>query len=705
MGLKGWVINSTQGVFVEAEGPEPALREFLERLRREKPRPAFITSLEFKFLDPVGYRKFEIKKSDGRGEPTVLVLPDIATCEECLAEVFDPSNRRYLYPFTNCTNCGPRFSIIKALPYDRPNTTMARFQMCEECLAEYENPEDRRYHAQPNACPKCGPRVWLLGRDVEDPIAEAARLILSGEIVAVKGLGGFHLFCDAENPEAVRRLRALKRRYEKPFAVMFPSLEALREHAELTPEEEATLTGPEAPIVLVRRRPQSTLAPEVSPQNPYVGAFLPYTPLHHILMRLLKKPAVATSGNLTDEPMVYENSEAVKSLAKITPHILLHDRPIARRVDDSVLFVFKGTRVFVRRSRGFAPLPVRVPWRLRRVLAVGGFHKNTVAIAIGQNVFLSQHIGDLDNPKALKAFRQTVEDFKALWRFEPELVASDMHPGYPSTQFAEAEGLPVVKVQHHHAHLAALLGELGREEGFGAAWDGTGWGPDGTVWGGEFLWASLRGFRRLARLRPFPLPGGERAIKEVWRLGLSALAEAFGEEALELPFFSDEPKETLLKLARNPRFSPLSSSAGRLFDAVSALLGLRRRVSYEGQAAMLLEFAAEPAPGSYPFELHRGELLEVDWRPTLKAVVRDALRGKPPGEISYKFHRTMARVISEVARELGFNEVLVSGGVFQNRLLLELLTEEPIKVRWHQLVPPNDGGISLGQALVGSFSL
>ncbi len=700
LGLRGWVLNSTQGVFIEAEGPEPALGEFLERLRKEKPRPAFITSLEYKYLDPVGYKSFEIRKSEEAGEPTVLVLPDIATCEECLREVFDPRDRRYLYPFTNCTNCGPRFSIIKALPYDRPNTTMAEFQMCEECLAEYENPEDRRYHAQPNACPRCGPKVWLLGREVADPIAEAARLILAGEIVAVKGLGGFHLFCDAENSEAVARLRELKRRWEKPFAVMFPNIDSVREHAYLSPEEEAALLGPEAPIVLVRRRPESTLAPEVSPENPYVGAFLPYTPLHHILMRRLGKPAVATSGNVTDEPMVYENSEAERTLGRITRHILLNDRPIARRVDDSVLFVFKGTRVFIRRSRGFAPLPIRVPWRLKKVLAVGGFHKNTIAIAIGQDVFVSQHIGDLDNPKALRAFRETVEDFQRLWRFKPELVAADMHPGYPSTRFAEELGLPVVKVQHHHAHLAALLAELGREEGFGASWDGTGWGPDGTVWGGEFLFARLKGYERLARLKPFPLPGGERAIKEVWRAGLSALAEAFGEEALEMPFFRDEPREAVLKLAKNSRFSVLTSSAGRLFDAVSALLGIKKRVSYEGQAAMLLEYAAEPAEGEYEFSLEKNEILEIDWRPTIRGVVRDVLEGKSRGEIAFKFHRTMARVICEVARELGFGEVLVSGGVFQNRLLLELLTEMPVKVLWHQQVPPNDGGLSLGQAVI-----
>ncbi len=704
MGLRGWVLNSEEGVFIEIEGLEPALREFLERLRTEKPRPAVITSLEFKFLDPVGYEGFEIRKSQKRGEPTVLVLPDIATCEECLREVFDPEDRRYLYPFTNCTNCGPRFSIIKALPYDRPNTTMAGFRMCPQCRREYEDPSDRRYHAQPNACPRCGPKVWLLGREVEDPIKEAARLILAGEIVAVKGLGGFHLFCDAENPKAVAKLRKLKRRWEKPFAVMFPDLGCLRRHAYLSPEEEAALMGPEAPIVLVRRRPESTLAPEVSPDSPYVGAFLPYTPLHHILMSKLGKPAVATSGNITDEPMAYTNREAEESLTKITRHVLLHDRPIARRVDDSVLFVFKGTRVFTRRSRGFAPLPVRVPWKLRRALAVGGFHKNTVAIAIGQNVFVSQHIGDLDNPKALKAFQETVEDFKKLWEFEPEVVAADMHPGYPSTRFAEELGLPLVKVQHHHAHIAALLAELGREEGFGASWDGTGWGPDGTVWGGEFLYATLRGFERLARFRPFPLPGGERAIKEVWRLGLAVLAEAFGEEALEMPFFSEKPRKAILKLAANPRFSPLTSSAGRLFDAVSALLGIREAVSYEGQAAMLLEFAAEPCEGAYPFSIEKkGELLEVDWRPIVKGVVEDTLAGRPKGEISYKFHKTMARIISEVSQELGFDEVLVSGGVFQNRLLLELLTQEPVKVLWHQQVPPNDGGLSLGQAVVAGL--
>jgi len=715
MGLAGWVLNSEEGVFIEAEGEEKALSRFLRMLESNPPPAARIQSLEFSWHDPVGYKGFEIRESVKSARPTVLILPDIATCGECLGDVFVRDNRRFYYPFTNCTNCGPRFSIIEALPYDRPNTTMKGFEMCEECLAEYRDPRNRRYHAQPNACPRCGPEAWLVLSDKrvfrgEGIFRAAAQLLREGKILAIKGLGGFHLFCDARNSEAVRTLRERKRRYEKPLAVMFPSLDEIKRRCFVSREEALALLSPEAPIVLLRERPDSDIAPEVAPGNPYLGCFLPYTPLHHILMASAGFPCVATSGNLSDEPMVVDNDEAIERLGDIADAFVFHNRPIARRVDDSVLFIFRKTRVLVRRARGFAPLPVRVKKELPRILALGGHHKNTIALAISRNIFISQHIGDLDTPEALSAFRETVSDMMRLWEFEPEAIAVDMHPDYPSTRFGEKMGLPLIRIQHHHAHLASATAEHDVDEPvLGFCWDGTGWGPDGTVWGGEFLVGDWVNYERVGRFRPFRLLGGEAAIKEPARCGLSLLLEAFGEEALEVADFGPLrhfPRQDLDVLARMWRTgfrSPMTSAVGRLFDGVASILGIRQRVSFEGQTAMELEFSTRRTKTYYEYEIIRqGALFEIDWRPMIREMIRELKIGKSRSVMAMKFHRTLVISALELARALGHDRVFLSGGCFQNRVLMRLFVGEAgnIRVYWHQRVPPNDGGLCLGQAVI-----
>lgn len=714
LGVSGWVLNSEEGVFVEAEATEAILARFLRRIEANPPPAARIQSLEFSWHDPVHYRGFEIRESVKSAKPTVLVLPDIATCEDCLVDTFVPYSRRYLYPFTNCTNCGPRFSIIEALPYDRPNTTMEGFRMCPACQAEYEDPRDRRFHAQPNACPRCGPDVWILLPDQphitsgSNSLVVAANLLEQGKIIAVKGLGGFHLFCDARNPEAVQAIRERKHRYEKPLAVMFPSIDKIKERCFVSREEARALLSPETPIVLLKQRYGCDIAPGVAPGNPYLGCFLPYTPLHHILMASAGFPCVATSGNLSDEPMATDNDEAIEKLGDIADAFVLHNRPIARRVDDSVLFIFQKTQVPLRRSRGFAPLPIRVKKGLPPVLALGGHHKNTIALAIGNNVFISQHIGDLGTPEALSAFQDTVSDMMRLWEFTPELVAVDMHPDYPSSRFGETLGFPLVRVQHHHAHLASVAGEHDADEPVLAfCWDGTGWGPDGTVWGGEFLVGDWKDYERVGRFAPFRLLGGEASIKETARCGLSLLFETFGEDALGMGLppvshFSPNQFAVLLRMWKTGFRSPITSAVGRLFDGVASILGIRQKVSFEGQAAMELEFSCWGTRRSYEYEIVRnGNLLEVDWRPMIRGIVHDIEKGSR-AVIATKFHRTLVRAGMELARTLGHDRVFVSGGCFQNRVLLNLLVEEAgnVRIYWHQRVPPNDGGLCLGQALV-----
>jgi len=718
--LKGWVNNTSQGVFIEVEGPKEKLEEFLLRLEAERPPRASIQSLESSFLDPVGFEGFEIRLSEESGEKTVLVLPDIATCPECLEEIFDPGDRRYLYPFTNCTNCGPRFTIIEALPYDRPNTTMRIFEMCEECRAEYEDPLDRRFHAQPNACPKCGPHLELWdpeGRvlaERHEALLAAAEAIRQGKIVAVKGLGGFHLMVDARSSEAVKRLRERKRREEKPFALMYPTLELIEEHCRLSKLEERLLTSPEAPIVLLRRKSSAgETAEEVAPKNPYLGVMLPYTPLHHILLAELGFPVVATSGNLSDEPICTSEHEALRRLGDIADLFLVHNRPIARHVDDSVVCVVLGRELVLRRARGYAPLPIHLKHDLPQALAVGAHLKNTIAISMGREVFISQYIGDLETAEAFEAFRRVIEDFHRLYEPKPWLVVCDAHPDYLSTRHAERLGLKLRRVQHHLAHVLSCMAENELDGPvLGVSWDGTGYGLDGTVWGGEFLLVSDKGFERIAHFRHFRLPGGEAAIREPRRAAIGLLFELFGKELFEMaelaPISACSSGElaTLRRMIARGVNSPLTSSVGRLFDAAASILGLRQRVSFEGQAAMELEFAIDGANTSESYSLPL-EGAVVDWEPMIRKLLEDISRKLPVSQISAKFHNALVEAIVAVAKRAGEERVVLSGGCFQNRYLTERavlrLREEGFRPYWHQRVPPNDGGIAPGQILAASL--
>ncbi len=726
-GLAGWVKNSPEGVFIEAEGPKESLDDFLLRLPREKPPLSLLQSLEYSVLEPVGYRDFRIGRSDDGGEKQALILPDIATCPQCQREIFSAGDRRHRYAFTNCTLCGPRFSIIQALPYDRCHTTMKRFTMCTPCSREYREPRDRRFHAQPNACPDCGPHLTLWDgagvslADGDAALDRTAAAIRRGEILALKGIGGFQLLVDARNEAAVARLRQRKAREEKPLAVMCPDLESARHLVHLSPLEEQALLSPQSPIVLARRLRAGEIAPSVAPDNPHLGVMLPYSPLHHLLMRELGFPVVATSGNLHDEPIVTDETEAVADLTGITDCFLVHDRPIERYVDDSVVRVQVGRQVILRRARGYAPLPVSLTSELPPLLAVGAHLKNTVAVSRGRDVILSQHIGDLETAPAYFAFRKVVQDLLRLYEVEPLAVACDAHPDYLSSQHARELGLPVVEVFHHHAHLASCLAENELEgDVLGVTWDGAGYGDDGTIWGGEFLVGDAGGYRRVATFRPFRLAGGEQAMREPRRSALGLFFEMEGPAALDQPpgragwpfldGFSDGERRLLGRMLASGANSPLTSSCGRLFDAVAALLGIKAVSSFEGQAAMMVEFAVkEGVDDAYPVSLRSrggGEPLVFDWEPLVRAILRDQERGVETGVICARLHNALADLIVEVARQVGLERVVLSGGCFQNRYLTERtfhrLQQEGFRPFTHQRVPPNDGGIALGQIVVAA---
>ncbi len=723
LGLTGWVNNAAQGVFIEAEGPPAALDAFRARLEADAPPRAIVESVEASLLPPVGYTAFEIRSSDAGGARTTLVLPDIATCPDCLAEIFDPADRRFRYPFTNCTNCGPRYSIIEALPYDRPNTTMRAFPMCPACRAEYNNPLDRRFHAQPNACPLCGPRLALWGPDGGEQARDHGALLLAadalraGLVVAVKGLGGFHLLVDARDAAAVQRLRARKRREAKPFALLYPSLDAVRADCDVSELEAALLSAPEAPITLLRRRAGAAgVAEAVAPGNPYLGAMLPCTPLHHLLLAELGFAVVATSGNLSDEPICTDEREALDRLAGVADVFLVHDRPIARHVDDSIVRVMAGRELVLRRARGYAPLPVRAPFALPPALAVGAHLKNTAAVAVGRDVFVSQHIGDLETAQAFDAFTRTVASLEALYALQPELVACDLHPDYLSTQYAVGSGLPLVQVQHHYAHVLACMAEHGLvPPALGVSWDGTGYGPDGTVWGGECLRVTENGWERSAHLLTFRLPGGEAAVREPRRSALGALYAVYGADVFmrdDLPplaAFTPAERAVLQTMLARGLNAPLTSSAGRLFDAAAALLGLGQVSAYEGQAAMALEFAADgfDAPEPYPFTL--GADGALDWRQMIRNIDDERHQNTPVGFQAARFHTTLVEMMLAAARRAGEARVILSGGCFQNRRLTEQAVTrlraagfEPV---WHRRIPPNDGGIAPGQLIAAALAL
>lgn len=716
--LKGWVINSAHGVFIEVEGAPDSLGDFLRRLPAEKPPRAIIQSCESSQLAPAGYETFEIRESADAGSKTALILPDIAPCEECLREIFSPDDRRFRYPFTNCTNCGPRFSIIEALPYDRANTSMKKFAMCDECLAEYRDPIDRRFHAEPTACPRCGPQLQFwnsLGKKIAEAdhaLRRAAEEIRAGKIIALKGVGGFQLLVDARDPAAVRHLRARKHREEKPFAVMFPSLAQVRAGCEISELEEQLLTSLEAPIVLVRRKTTGDWEEIVSPANPNLGAMLPSSPLHHLLLRELDFPVVATSGNLSDEPICIDEHEALERLNGIADGFLVHDRPIVRHIDDSILRVMRGREMMLRRARGFAPLPINQKsaisnHQLAIVLAVGAHLKNAVALSVDQNVFVSQHIGDLATKQAFDAFVRSAADLPRLYGVEPELIAHDLHPDYLSTRHALEQPTRSVGVQHHWAHIASCMAENEIAPPLlGVAWDGTGYGIDGTIWGGEFFLVEENSCRRVAHFRNFRLPGGDAAVREPRRSSLGLLSEVFGEVLWQrnewLGQFVPAELRTLRTMLLNEVNSPVTSSVGRLFDGVAALIGLRSRSTFEGQAAMDLEFAADPATkDSYPFVLRAGMPLVIDWEPALRAILKDRAAKAPAGQIAARFHNMLVDIIVALAQECGQAQVALSGGCFQNRFLIERaidqLASAGFQPFWPQRVPPNDGGISLGQ--------
>lgn len=714
LGLGGWVQNTAQGVVVEVEGERRDVEEFRERIVAERPPHSFIQGVEAAHLDPKGSAVFEIRDSKSSGAPAALVLPDMATCAECLREIFDPRNRRHLYSFTNCTHCGPRFSIIEALPYDRANTSMRGFTMCARCRAEYGSPGDRRFHAEPNACPDCGPQLALWGSrgaavsTRHDALLGAARAIRDGALVSVKGLGGFHLLVNARNDAAVKRLRIRKHREERPLAVMFPSIESAREHCEMSPLEERLLRSSEAPIVLLQRRTQSDLARSVAPRNPSIGALLPYTPLHHILMTELGFPVVATSGNLSEEPICTDEREAVARLGGIADLFLVHDRPIVRHVDDSVVRVIAGREMMLRRARGYAPLPITLRHPVLPTLALGAQQKNSVALAIGYDAFVSQHIGDLGSAEAAGAFERVIGDFERLYQTKPREVVVDEHPDYYSSQFAWTLHAPRCTLQHHCAHVLSCMAENELNAPvLGVAWDGTGFGTDGTIWGGEFLKITAEGFQRVAHLRTFPLPGGEAAAREPRRSALGVLHELLGESLFRrrslapLRAFTKAELTPLRQMLGRGVNCPRTSSTGRLFDAVASLIDLRQRASFEGQAAMELEFTLDGCTTDAAYEMPLRDDGVIDWAPAVRAILADVKRSRSPAEISAKFHNGLVEAIIAVARRTGEERVVISGGCFQNRYLAERairrLREEGFRPYWHQRVPPNDGGIALGQ--------
>lgn len=723
--LRGTVRNDTTGVVIDVEGDPSALDAFLQDLTRRAPPLARIERIQVSPADARGYRDFRIVDSQASQERSVFVPVDTATCDACLRELFDPADRRFRYPFLNCTHCGPRLTIIRDVPYDRPRTTMAAFPMCEECRREYEDPGDRRFHAQPTACRACGPRLSLRdagGREITegDWIRGAAEALARGLVVAVKGLGGYHLACDAVNPGAVQRLRERKGREAKPLAIMVRSVEEARELCEVGPLEEALLTSRRRPIVLLRRKPGCRVAQEVAPGNRYLGVVLPYTPLHQLLLAAVGRPLVMTSGNLTDEPIAYRDDDAFRRLAAIADLFLTHNRAIETRCDDSVTRVVYGAEMPLRRSRGYAPEPLLLPLSSRAgVLAVGGHLKNTFCLLRGRYAFLGHHIGDLENLAAYRALVEGVEHYVRLFAIRPEIVGHDLHPDYLSTKFAlEMEGVELVGVQHHHAHVVACMAEHGvTEPVIGVAFDGAGYGTDGAIWGGEFLVADYAGFERAGHLRYVPLPGGDAAVRQPWRAAAAHLFSAFGPTmggvagrlagAVEPARWSG-----VLQMMEKGVASPPTSSVGRLFDAVAAILGLRNEVQFEAQAAMELEMIAEPsAEGSYPVEFSReGDAWVWEAAPILEGILGDLGRGLPRSEIAGRFHKAVCDAVVEacdrVRRERAISRVALTGGAFQNALLAEgtarALEGRGFDVLRHRRVPPNDGGLSLGQAVAAA---
>ncbi len=729
--LKGFVLNNTTGVLIDLEGETFKIDEVIKKIKKNSPPLARIKEIESKTLPLKGYMDFVIKYSRKEDEKITLVSPDIATCEDCKKELLNPSNRRNNYPFINCTNCGPRFTIIEELPYDRKNTTMKKFRMCKDCREEYENPNDRRFHAQPDACPICGPEVKLVNRkgtEIKgDPISKTAELLKEGRIVGIKGLGGFHIACDATNEEAVKLLRSRKKRPHKPFALMARDAEVVRKYVYLSKKEKELLESPRAPIFILRKKEGCLLSNEISPNNRFIGFMLPYTPLHILLLQKTEdlEVLIMTSGNRKEDPIIFKNKEALSSLGDIADYFLRHNRDIHIQADDSVLRIPspRSNPLMIRRSRGYVPEPITSPIDFKNpILGCGAHLRNTFSLARGNEIFVSHHLGHLETLKAQESYERGIEHFVSLFDLNPEIIVVDKHPTYYSTQFgkvwAKDNNKLLVEVQHHHAHIASCLvdNEVDREV-IGIAWDGTGYGEDEAIWGSEFLLADLKGYRRMAHLKYVPLPGGEKAVREPWRMAATYLYDKMGEDFLNLDIgFTrrlDLKKWKILKIMIDREINaPKTSSMGRLFDAVSSLIGGRDEITYFAEAAIELEMIMdEDEEGSYNFEIKKeGKIYIIDPTPLIRSIVNDLMNSVDASRISSKFHRGLVAVIVKVSKlireETNLKEVALSGGVFQNLFLRNLttkrLSEAGFKVYNHTHIPPNDGGISVGQVAIAS---
>jgi len=722
-GLNGEIANTSSGVSIHLEGRKANIEAFCHDLAQKGPPLAHITEILIDDGHIEGRQSFSIVESRRQDYHSTLISPDVSICNDCLDELLDQSNRRFLYPFINCTNCGPRYTIIDDIPYDRPSTSMKHFRMCPHCQAEYDDPLNRRFHAQPNACAGCGPHVQLHERNgttitVPNPIETAATLLKEGHILAIKGLGGFHLAADAENDESVARLRKRKNREEKPLAVMSYDLASIEQYAQVGPENEQLLTSYRRPIVLLEKKHPNSLSEHVSPRNRYFGVMLPYTPLHYLLLREGFAALVMTSGNLSEEPIVIENDIAFERLSGITDYFLVHNRGIYLRSDDSIVKRIAGATRLIRRSRGYVPRPVFLNKKVPEILACGAELKNTVCLTKENQAFLSQHIGDLENLETYSFLELTVRHMKKILDIDPEIVAYDMHPDYLSTRYAqEQEHLAKIPVQHHHAHIVSCMAEYGLEGPvIGLAFDGTGYGTDGAIWGGEVLLAEEGQFSRAAHISYVPMPGGASVIKEPWRMAVSYLYQTFGQDLwdLDLPLIKKEDSKKIAficEMISKGVNCPQTSSLGRLFDGVAAILGVRDRVHYEGQAAMELEMLTDKAPRAYyPYEWKAKNPCLISPDPLIRGIVEDVRRGTSPPLISGKFHRTLISLFTDICvvlrEESGLNRVVLSGGVFQNAILLSGLIESlnsiDFQVFAHEQVPTNDGGVSLGQALVAA---
>lgn len=737
--LKGTVLNNSHGVVIDVEGDEDSIGGFINDIKLKSPPLSIIESIELNPLQYCAiYSDFRIVESESNGHAHLPVAADVATCEDCLRELFDPSNRRYRYPFINCTNCGPRFTIVESGPYDRERTTMRRFEICIDCRAEYEDPLDRRFHAEPTCCAKCGPQIFLsetpvvaggLGGSDFNAITVAQQLLTAGKILAIKGLGGYHLACDALNADSIELLRKRKYREERPFALMARSLEVIEEYCVVSDAERELLLSPERPIVLLDRKRDVYIPESVAPRGSTLGFMLPYTPLQYVLFENLDRPLVMTSGNVSDEPIAYKDEEANLRLKYIADNYLFHNRPIHMRTDDSVVRAINnppahagGSDLYIlRRSRGYAPAPVKTSFKFKKhILACGAELKNTFCLGRGDHAYISHHIGDLENLETLQSFMEGIEHFKRLFHLRPEVIAYDLHPEYLSTKYALAcdEIENKVGVQHHHAHIASCMAD-NRVEGevIGVAMDGLGFGTDEKLWGGEFFVADFKNAERIAHLDYIPLPGGEKAIREPWRLAAVYLHRTFGDEFLnvDIPFVKEMERQkwsVISSMIASNTNSPETSSMGRLFDAVSAMLGVRSMVNYEGQAAIELEAIADKDTSGY-YEFERENDGRIKAEPVIKQAVEDLLDGRSVGEVSAKFHLSVAHLIAKVAETIRddrkLNRVALSGGVFQNMLLLEqtycLLQSYGFEVLIHHRVPTNDGGISFGQAAIANARL